>query len=148
MIDYLNPSRISANPPTCTTNCKKTALRGEKVRKSAEIIQGRQTMADMSNEQAALVLERVWKRYTSIVDEIDSEEVDAVSAALTALRGWVKTADRLPTEADAGYNEEVVTLYRDRDTELAGCDYWKYVAKNPECFPYWMPLPKLPEVEG
>jgi hypothetical protein len=61
---------------------------------------------------------------------------------------WVRTADRLPTEADAGYNEEVVTFYRDTETEMVGCDYWKHVAKYPENFPYWMPLPKLPEVEG
>lgn len=37
MIDYLNPSRISANPPTCTTKCTKTALRRENA-ESAEII--------------------------------------------------------------------------------------------------------------
>jgi hypothetical protein len=60
MIDYLNPSRISANPPTeteknCTTNCKKTALRGEKVRKSAEIICDRDytdTTQDYTDEEA------------------------------------------------------------------------------------------------
>lgn len=57
---------------------------------------------------------------------------------------WVRTVDRLPAEADAGYNEEVVALYRDGDTETVGCDYWKYVAKHPEYFPYWMPMPKLP----
>jgi hypothetical protein len=55
MIDYLNPSRISANPPTCTTNCKKTALRGEKVRKSAKIIRDADytdTTQDYTDEEA------------------------------------------------------------------------------------------------
>jgi hypothetical protein len=64
MIDYLNPSHISANPPEgtepfcveiCTTNCKKTALRGEKVRKSAEIICDRDytdTTQDYTDEEA------------------------------------------------------------------------------------------------
>lgn len=60
---------------------------------------------------------------------------------------WVKTADRLPTEADAGVDEEIVTIYDDGETRVMGTDYWKYVAKVPERFPYWLPVPKLPEVE-
>ena len=59
---------------------------------------------------------------------------------------WVKTSDRLPTEADAGYNEEVITFYRDGETESVSCDYWEFVAKHPEYFPYWMAIPNLPKV--
>ena len=60
---------------------------------------------------------------------------------------WVKTTDRLPTEADAGVDEEIVTIYDDGETRVMGTDYWAYVAKVPERFPYWLPVPKLPEVE-
>ena len=74
----------------------------------------------------------------------------ALLEAWDALRqpGWVRTADRLPTEADAGYNEEVITFYRDGETESVSCDYWAFVAKHPEHFPYWMPIPPLPENAG
>ena len=61
--------------------------------------------------------------------------------------GWVKTSDRLPTEADAGDDEEILTIYDDGEKRLMGMDYWAYVAKVPERFPYWLPVPKLPEVE-
>ena len=60
---------------------------------------------------------------------------------------WVKTADRLPTKADAGVDEEIVTIYDDGETRIMGADYWAYVAKVPERFLYWLPVPKLPEVE-
>ena len=75
---------------------------------------------------------------------------------------WVKTSDRLPTEADArengclpcvlsatqyavtdGVHEKVFTFY---DVKTIG-----EVVKNHNLFTrsvYWMPLPKLPEVEG
>ena len=61
---------------------------------------------------------------------------------------WIKTADRLPTEADAGVDEEILTIYDDRETRVMGTDYWAFVAKVPERFPYWLPVPKLPGVEG
>ena len=78
-----------------------------------------------------------------------SERLDiAMAMGAESLRGpWVKTADRLPTEADAGYNEEVITFYRDGETESVSCDYWAFVAKHPEYSPYWMPIPLLPGVE-
>lgn len=60
---------------------------------------------------------------------------------------WIKTADRLPTEADAGLDEEVFTIYDDGDTRLLGTDYWAYVAMVPKRFPYWLPVPKLPEIK-
>ena len=60
---------------------------------------------------------------------------------------WVKTSDRLPTEADAGVDEEILTIYDDGDTRMMGVDYWKCVALVPGRFPYWLPVPKLPEVE-
>ena len=79
---------------------------------------------------------------------INGSAVEAMIIAIAALRGWVKTADRLPTEADAGVDEEILTIYDDGETRVMGTDYWAYVAKVPERFPYWLSVPKLPEVEG
>lgn len=39
----------------------------------------------MTREEAARVLEEIWKRYTSAVDDIE-DEVDAMFAAIAALR--------------------------------------------------------------
>ena len=75
--------------------------------------------------------------------------ITALRMGADALRsGWVRTADRVPTEADAGVDEEILTIYDDGETRVMGADYWAYVAKVPERFPYWLPVPKLPEVEG
>ncbi len=105
----------------------------------------------MTREEAAKMVEAVVTQTFGELSHNDNHDSyhEAFLLAIATLRsGWVKTSERLPAEADAGYNEEVVALYRDGDTETVGCDYWKYVAKHPEYFPYWMPLPKLPEVEG
>lgn len=93
----------------------------------------------MSNVDAINILKNI---ETDIYGRIViAKAIDALSSP------WVKTADRLPTEADAGYNEEVITFYRDGETESVSCDYWAFVAKHPEYFPYWMLIPPLPEVE-
>lgn len=60
---------------------------------------------------------------------------------------WVKTSDRLPTEADAGVDEKIVTIYDYGNIRMMGVDHWKSVAMVPGRFPYWLPVPKLPEVE-
>ena len=76
-------------------------------------------------------------------------ELDHLRVLLDALISpqWVKTSDRLPTKADAGVDEEIVTIYDDGDTRMMGVDHWKCVALVPGRFPYWLPVPKLPEVE-
>jgi hypothetical protein len=54
MIDYLNPSRISANPPTCTTKSTKTAPQRENA-ESAKIIRDADytdTTQDYTDEEA------------------------------------------------------------------------------------------------
>ena len=57
---------------------------------------------------------------------------------------WVRTADRLPTEAD-GY---VIGLEKGMFTEelVPFATWWS--ALNKKTAIYWQPLPKLPEVEG
>lgn len=98
-------------------------------------------MADMTRKEAARELDNTACCFS------DKRFRDAMHMAADSLRGWVKTADRLPTEADAGVDEEIVTIYDDGETRVMGTDYWAYVAKVPERFPYWLPVPKLPEVE-
>ena len=86
----------------------------------------------------------------ALVKKIDGRyEIDTgrIKGKDIFLSPWVKTADRLPTKADAGVDEEIVTIYDDGETRIMGADYWAYVAKVPERFPYWLPVPKLPEVE-
>ena len=74
----------------------------------------------------------------------------ALLEAWDALRqsGWVRTADRAPTAEDSGYNKEVVAFCRINGTETIGCNYWQDISKYPKMFPYWLPLPPLPENAG
>jgi len=131
-------------------------------------------MGDMSNEQAARVLtERADAWAGTLKHFISGEEptrrnVEDYSTALrmgaAALRGWVKTADRLPTEDDAievhdewGFTHKEVAvissgwpfelLVKDRPAMVPGMMDIETIEKKTKTFPYWMPLPKLPEAE-
>jgi hypothetical protein len=69
---------------------------------------------------------------------------DALFAALTALSGWVRTADRVP---EGGEMELVQGAYQHREWgfmlhEIIAIGWLK---SHPEMYPYWMPLPKPPE---
>lgn len=57
---------------------------------------------------------------------------------------WVKTADRLPTEADADSELMIMAwhIYFGYEAVAYGS-----VIDEPEMFTYWMPIPPLPEVE-
>jgi hypothetical protein len=110
----------------------------------------RQTMGD--TEEAAKVLDCAWRGcvYEGIMN-INTAYGMAIKvlreSALreSALRGWVKTADRLPTEADAGPQGKIVAMYRDGEEIIYP---WERVVDHSTYFTYWLPLPKLPEVEG
>ena len=113
-------------------------------------------MAEMTREQAIESLSWLKARLSIGLGGMDKlsphykdmvDEVQSIALAIAALRGWVRTADRLPTEADAGVDEEILTIYDDGEKRLMGMDYWAFVAKVPERFPYWLPVPKLPEVD-
>lgn len=85
------------------------------------------------------------KQFSDVANEYANKPLaDDINVARSP---WVKTSDRLPTKADAGVDEEIVTIYDDGETRIMGADYWAYVVKVPERFPYWLPVPKLPEVE-
>lgn len=72
---------------------------------------------------------------------------------IAALRGpqWVKTSERLPTEAD-GRNCQVLTATPITAFKEGWVVYelpWvEAVANGQREYTYWMPMPKLPEVEG
>ena len=103
-------------------------------------------MTHEQREQAAEVLEKFQNGIYGHGGKVGL----AIDIAIAALREpeWVRTVDRLPTEADAGVDEKILTIYDDGETRVMGTDYWAYVAMVPEMFPYWLPVPKLPEVEG
>jgi hypothetical protein len=80
--------------------------------------------------------------------EIDTGRIEGKDIFLSP---WVKTADRLPTSKDEnGFG--VVVAY---NPELGGNEEFGYgacirawcVSLNPEQWPYWMPIPPLPEDE-
>jgi hypothetical protein len=60
---------------------------------------------------------------------------------------WIKTADRVPTKADSNSDWDVIAVYDcpEENEQYVVTKYWKYVAESPEDYPYWMPMPKLPE---
>ena len=74
---------------------------------------------------------------------------DAYNAAIDALTApqWVKTSDRLPTEADADDEGKVTALVTGMLTGklLSLSLYYKSVTADSA--DYFLPLPKLPEVE-
>lgn len=54
---------------------------------------------------------------------------------------WVKTADRLPTEADANRKLNVFVW-----THSGGhVVNYQSVIESPDFYPWWMPIPPLPE---
>ena len=81
---------------------------------------------------------------------------EAFDMAIAALRenaaGWVKTADRVPTEADEGGYGVVVAYNKamesDDEMGLAACVRAWVVREGPQWWTYWLPLPPLPETVG
>ena len=123
----------------------------------------------MTLEQAIEVL---ISRYNSSVIRSrtnDDEWRLATDTVIAALREpaheWVRTADRLPTEEDAievhdewGCTHKEVAclatgwpfeaLVKDKAAYVPGMMEIETIKQRAKQFPYWMPLPKLPEVEG
>jgi hypothetical protein len=107
----------------------------------------------MTREEAALIVkDHAWGQANMLrmVDGDDSRANvlnEAVEIVCNAIRGpeWVRTADRLPTIDDARYDGYVLVANKNRHY---GVRYWSYLEDEIETCPYWMPLPKLPEVEG
>ena len=65
--------------------------------------------------------------------------------AISALQPWVRTADRAPTKEDAiGQYEQVMAI--GSNLEWYWVSYsWDVIARFPDAYPYWMPIPPLPD---
>ena len=84
----------------------------------------------------------------------DMNAFDTALTALTALRGpeWVRTADRLPLH----FSNTLVVMGGKITLGLYDCNCWffynedknKWEMDEYDRVTHWMPLPKLPEVEG
>ena len=104
----------------------------------------------MTREEAARLLDWAVKNFEPYGDNPISEfDIEAYRVAISALRqpGWVKTADRVP---EGGEMELVQGAYQHREWgfmlhEIIAIGWLK---SHPEMYPYWMPLPPLPETVG
>jgi hypothetical protein len=113
----------------------------------------------MTREEAARVLQEfydfnktltphndLWLQSDITINRYTQEELGkALPAAIAALRGWVKTADRLP-EGDE--HDEILGLYKGLDYLLYDIVQIGWLRLHPEMYVYWTHLPKKPEVEG
>jgi hypothetical protein len=96
-------------------------------------------MADMSREEAAREIDNTACCFS------DKRFRDAMHMAADALRGWVKTADRLPTEADAGIDGMVAFCYRDNWDCFNRLEKWSDI--SPQKYTYWHRMLKAPRSE-
>lgn len=64
---------------------------------------------------------------------------------------WVKITDRLPTEADAGYEGVVLASQKSYDI-FYDCKIialqWEFVAKHPDDYDYWSPIRLFPKEQA
>ena len=116
-------------------------------------------MTQEQREEAADTIMRLWNRSFRTAKD-DAALSKALDTAITALRsGWVRTAERLPTEADV-IKEISINEYRipyllaidtldDGQMIIVGTPV-KLVIENPTKYPWWyegFALPAMPEVE-
>ena len=124
MRNYLNPHNIEPFIPT------KNAEDGTENGTNARDINVR---SKMTTAEAIRILENI---ETDIYGRI------AVGKAIDALQSpWVKTSDRLPTEADAPRGVVLISGYHNWYSVQAP----KTLELYPQYYPYWMPIPPLPE---
>jgi hypothetical protein len=102
----------------------------------------------MTREDAARVLRNLMDKVT--IHDVDDwqDAVNAIEVALESIYStdWVRTSERLPAEADTGDDGKIlcVTVGVFGGTVILHV-FWGIVAEHPERYPYWMPLPPLPE---
>jgi hypothetical protein len=105
-------------------------------------------MAEMTREEAAKVLEMLSGDLLNIENaDLINKILDAMSMAAAALRGWVKTADRLPTEPDD--TPFIVYMEGWFENPYDAVRVWtaEEIRYIPEEVIAYMPLLPLPEVE-
>ena len=111
----------------------------------------------MTREEAAKEIIRVLQKpatSTGATMMAGSRFEQALCLAVNALRqpsGCVRTDDRLPAEADGN---PVMAVYKNAENgfmlhEVVAAEWMQMMReKKPEMYPYWMPLPPLPETVG
>ena len=109
----------------------------------------------MNREEAARVLSGMRDKLGCVgLIAADEERLTALDSAIDYLLAadtnvarspWVKTSDRLPTEADAGFHGQVMTCYHDEWDCFHFLEKWDEVLVG--YYWYWHGLPMPPEVE-
>lgn len=61
------------------------------------------------------------------------------------IQRWIPVTERVPTEEDANPNESVLAI--NKDDGFARSWIWDIVARWPQEFTHWMPLPQPPKGE-
>ena len=69
---------------------------------------------------------------------------ESLKVLCTPRNPWVRTADRFPEGKDAFEDKVLVYNFVERRQQLK---LWLIVRTYPHVFPYWMPIPLLPEEE-
>ena len=104
----------------------------------------------MTREEASNILWWASKRhYPGDQMDITEYDIEAFNMAIAALRGWVKTAERLP-EDNSGVKYFVVHImgFHEQEEDAFGIltlDDLRYYRGDE--YDYYMPLPELPEVD-
>lgn len=80
---------------------------------------------------------------TPWMDNADRDIAEELVDNAPTVNPWVKTSDRLPTEADADTRHNVLARGLDGRTVMA---YYRHVVDYPKLYVLWMPIPPLPEV--
>lgn len=105
-------------------------------------------MAELTKHKAADVLQEILDRWYAPKGWLFTEKCTALEMAIAVLRGWVKTADRLPTEADSWHGFVVTGSGKENVFgEEVSIEHIGTVPED-EHWPYWMPIPPLPEVDN
>jgi hypothetical protein len=97
----------------------------------------------MSREEAAQYLAWMQKLYPGAEIIIEQEEIDAIKVAIAALRGWVRTADRVPE-----VGQLFLPIARDGNEWAHGSIRKAGEDVATKALDYWIPLPPLPEVDA
>ncbi len=81
---------------------------------------------------------------TPWMDNADRDIAEELADSAPTVSPWVKTSDRLPTEADAD-NTMCWVLATTISSNPPMPEAISYIRANPDNYPYWMPIPPLPE---
>jgi hypothetical protein len=79
------------------------------------------------------------------LDDFDKRCMTALRMGAAALRGWVRTADRVPEGEE---HDEILGLYKGPDYLLYDIVQIGWLRLHPEMYEYWTYPPHKPEVDA